>query len=219
MSRWLKERQAVLEYSILMEKKGLVVGTSGNVSCRLPPLDGRGIMAITPSRRYYDTLSAEDIVVVDFDAEPVEGDLVPSAETLLHAAIYIARPDVWAVFHTHSVYASALAVAGKEIPPILDDQVVFLGGSIQVAPYGLPASEELSRNVTTALGERNAALLANHGTVAVGKDLRRAMTAAELVEKAAQVYVMASSLGKVNLLPPDIVEVGQAFFRMLKEQE
>lgn len=219
MTRWLEERQQVLEASLLMEKKGLVVGTSGNVSRRLSAAEGRDLMAITPSRRYYDTLSAEDIVVVDFEAEPVEGDLVPSAETLLHAAIYRARTDVGAVFHTHSVYASALAVAGRELPAILDDQVVFLGGGISVAPYGLPASEELSTNVVSALGGHNAVILANHGAVAVGRDLRRALTAAELLEKASQVYVMAASLGQVNLLPPDIVEVGQAFFRMLKEQE
>lgn len=219
MIPWERERREVLEASLQMWRRGLVVGTSGNVSLRLSPVEGREIMAITPSRRYYDTLGPEDIVVVDFEGEPVAGELLPSVETLLHAAIYRARPDVGAIFHTHSVHASALAVAHRELPAILDDQVVFLGGAIQVAPYGLPSTEDLARNVVAALAERNAVLLANHGVIAVGKDLRRGLTCAELVEKAAQAYILAASLGRAHPLPQDMVEIGRTFFNMLKEQD
>lgn len=215
MSKWSNEKREVLEASRKMVDKGLVVGTSGNVSLRLPSMDGREILAITPNRRYYDLMTVDDIQVVDFEVEPVEGDLAPSAETMLHIGIYQARKNVNAVIHTHSVFASAVAVAGMEIPVILDDQVTFLGGEIKLAEYALPGSEELVENVVAALGERNAVLLPNHGAVGVGRTMREAFTACELLEKTAKVYVSASVLGKVNPLPDEVIELGKAFFTML----
>src|SRR3972149_9108257 len=116
-----------------MESKGLTVGTSGNISLRLPTRGKKQLLAITPSSLHYDTLDTEDIQIVDFNGKRVEGDLKPSMETPLHIGIYKARANVNAIIHTHSVYASALAVAGVEIPPILDDQVAYLGGGIKVA--------------------------------------------------------------------------------------
>ncbi|MFC1924923.1 class II aldolase/adducin family protein [Chloroflexota bacterium] len=215
MSRWPDEKREVLEASRKMVDKGLVVGTSGNVSLRLPPVDGREILAITPNRRYYDLMTVDDIQVVDFEVEPVEGDLAPSAETMLHIGIYQVRKNVNAVIHTHSVFASAVAVAGMEIPVILDDQVTFLGGEIKIAEYALPGSEELVEKVVSALGERNAVLLPNHGAVGVGRTMREAFTACELLEKTAWIYVSASTLGKVNTLPDEVIELGKTFFTML----
>lgn len=215
MSSWPDEKREVLEASRKMVDKGLVVGTSGNVSLRLPPVNGREILAITPNRRYYDLMTVDDIQVVDFEVEPVEGDLAPSAETMLHIGIYQVRKNVNAVIHTHSVFASAVAVAGMEIPVILDDQVTFLGGEIKIAEYALPGSEELVEKVVAALGERNAVLLPNHGAVGVGRTMREAFTACELLEKTARVYVSASALGKVNTLPDEVIELGKTFFTML----
>jgi len=215
MSSWPDEKREVLEASRKMVDKGLVVGTSGNVSLRLPPVNGREILAITPNRRYYDLMTVDDIQVVDFEVEPVEGELAPSAETMLHIGIYQVRKNVNAVIHTHSVFASAVAVAGMEIPVILDDQVTFLGGEIKIAEYALPGSEELVEKVVAALGERNAVLLPNHGAVGVGRTMREAFTACELLEKTARVYVSASALGKVNTLPDEVIELGKTFFTML----
>jgi len=216
MSKWQEEKGLVLEASQKMLEKGLVVGTSGNVSLRLPPEGGRGLLAITPNRRYYDLLTMDDIQVIDFEAEPIQGDLVPSVETMLHIGIYQARKNINAVIHTHSVFASAIAVAGLEIPAILDDQVTFIGGEIKLAKYALPGTEELVDNTLAALGERNAALLPNHGVVGIGRTIRDAFTVCELVEKTAKVYVCALTLGKVNPLPAKAVEVEKAFFIMLQ---
>jgi L-fuculose-phosphate aldolase len=116
--------------------------------------------------------------------------------------------------HTHSPFASAAAVAGLSIPPLLDDQVTFLGGGIAVAPYALPGSEDLGRNAVTALGERQAVLLQNHGAVGVGRGIREALTACELLEKTAQVFFWARLLGGARELPPEAVGTDQAFFRM-----
>ena len=199
MSRWQEEKSVVLEAAQKMSACGLVVGTSGNISLRLP--GKRALLAITPSSLPYDTLDANDIQVADFNGEKVEGDLRPSMETMLHIGIYKARKDVNAVIHTHSVYASAAAVAGIEIPTVLEDQVACLGGEIKVARYAISGSHELVGSAIEALGDRNGVLLANHGAVGTGRTMREAFTACELIEKTAKVYLLVLSTGKVNLLP------------------
>ncbi len=201
-----------------MSGRGLVTGTSGNVSVRLAASDKCDqLLAITPLGRPYDTLADDDIAVVDYDVEPVEGELAPSSETLLHVAIYRARPDVKAVIHTHSVYSSVFAVAGMDIPPIIDEMMVLIGGAIRVAEYGFPGSEALAESVCKAIGERNAALIRHHGAVGVGRSLREALDVCALTERVAQVYHQATLLGKVNTLPDEIVEAELAVYRMLRE--
>ena len=215
MSKWQEAKRLVLEAAQKMAEKGLVVGTSGNVSLRLPPEGGQELLAITPTFRHYDSLTVDDIQVIDFEAEPVEGDLPPSIETMLHIGIYQARKNINAAIHTHSVFASAIAVAGLEIPPILDDQVDFIGGEIKLAKYAHSGSDELVENVVASLEERNAVLLPNHGAVGIGKTMRDAFTVCELLEKTAEIYYLALSLGKVNQLPPEAVSAGKALFNML----
>ena len=206
------QKMEVLETARRMDEKGLVVGTSGNVSQRFREPDGRELVAITPSGRYYDTMKAEDIVIVDMEGQRVEGELAPSMETMMHLGIYKARKKVCAVVHTHAVFGSAIAVTGKEIPSLLDDQVTFLGGEIKVAAYALPGSPELAKNAVAALGSRNAVVLANHGTLTVGRNLREAFNNCELLEKTARIYVLAMGLGALTSIPADMAEVEKAFF-------
>ena len=214
-NRWDNQKLDVLRTAQKILSAGLVTGTSGNVSVRLAPHDdGRELLAITPSGRQYDTMERDDILVVDFDVDTVEGDLTPSTETLLHVAIYRARPDVGAVIHTHAVYSSVAAVAGLDIPPIIDEAMVVLGGPIMVSEYAFPSSEDLADNVCIALGERQAALIRNHGAVGVGHDAEEAFEVCILAERVAQIFVLASALGKVNPLPDEIIEAELAIFRM-----
>ena len=216
MSQWREEKKLVLEAAREMLGKGLVVGTSGNISLRLPPRDNRALLAITPSSRHYGSLDVDDIQVVDFHGQAIEGALRPSMETGLHAGIYLARPNVNAVIHTHSVYASAAAVAGLEIPPILDDQVAFLGGAIKLAVHALSGSREQVENVLAALEDRSAVLLANHGALATGRTMRDAFTAAELIEKTARIFLLARAAGAVNPLPPDAQRAARAIYDKLQ---
>ena len=214
-SKWANEKRLVLEAAREMAAMGLVTGSSGNVSLRVEPSGDSGeLLAITPSGRAYSSLTDEDIVIADFDVEPVEGELTPSSEALLHVAAYRARSDVNAVIHTHSVYCSVAAVAGLEIPPIIDEMMISVGGPIKVSEYRFPGSEELADSVCAVLGERNAALIKNHGAVGVGRDLRQALDVCALIERVAQVYVYASLLGKVEALPADVVEAELALYRM-----
>ena len=216
-SRWQAEKSAVASVARQLLELGLVTGSSGNVSWRLGSSGGAELMAITPTGRPHADLKDEDIALVDFDIEPVEGDLAPSSESLMHVAIYRARPDVRAVIHTHAVYSSVAAVAGLAIPPIVDEMAVALGGAIEVSDYAFPGTMELADSVRDALGEKNAALIRNHGAVGVGSDLKEAMEVCKLTERVAQVYVMASILGKVSPLPEDIVEAETAIFRMRRQ--
>ena len=209
---WEVQKMEVLEIARRMDEKGLVVGTSGNVSQRFREPDGRELIAITPSGRRYDTMKAGDIVLVDLEGQRVEGELAPSIETMLHVGIYKARRKVCAVVHTHAVFGSTIAVTGKEIPSLLDDQVTLLGGEIKVAAYALPGSPELARNAVAALGSRNAVVLANHGTLTVGRNLREAFENCELLEKTARVYIQAMCLGALTPVPAEMAEVEKVFF-------
>lgn len=209
---WIAEKKIVLEAAQRMSEKGFVVGTAGNVSMRVKTPESRELMLITPTSRYYDTVSVDDIVVVDLEGERVEGELTPSVETMLHIGVYKTRRKVNAVIHCHPIFSSAIAVAGLEIPPIVDDQVTYLGGGIKVAEYALSGSEDMAKNALAALGPRNAVLLANHGALCVGKDMRDAFTNCEMLEKTARIYICVLSIGKLTALPAEALEVQMAFF-------
>ncbi len=216
MSKWLEEKKMVLDTARAISEKGLVAGTSGNVSLRLPSENGRELLAITPTSRYYNLLEPEDIQIIDFETESVEGDLPPSIETMLHIAIYQKRKNIRAVVHTHSVYASAMAVAHQEIPPILEDQMTIIGGDIKIARYAPSGSEEQINIVLEALEDRNGAILANHGAIGLGRSLREALTACEILEKTAMIYYLCLTMGKVNHLPESGIQSGRAFFKQLQ---
>jgi L-fuculose-phosphate aldolase len=218
-NRWHDEKKQVLETARRMAEMGLVSGSSGNVSMRLAPLEGRDILAITAAGVSYDELGVDDIAIVDYELEPVEGDAIPSSESLLHVAVYRRRPDVDAVVHTHALYSSVAAVGGVPIPPIIDEMVVNIGGAVQVSEYAFPGSSELAENVCDALGDRSAALIRSHGSVGVGLTLREALDACALTEKVAQIFVMSSLMGKVTELPPEVVEAEQAIYRMHKKRD
>jgi L-fuculose-phosphate aldolase len=209
---WESEKKQVIEAAQEMERKGLVVGTAGNISLRLKADDGWELLAITPSGRYYDSLKPDDIVVVDFAGQKVEGELKASIETVMHIEVHKARKKMNAVVHAHPPFCSAVAVAGMDIPPLIDEQVILIGGEIKVAQYALPGTPELARNAVEALGPRNAVILANHGVLSVGRDMREALTICELAEELARIYVSALGLGKVNQLAPEVVRLEKAFF-------
>ena len=219
MKQWQNARKVVLDTALEMCEKGLVIGSSGNISLRLPTTNSQtGLMAITPTSRLYDTLSAGDIPIIDFEGNNVEGKLRPSVETPLHIAIYKARKNVNAVIHTHSVFASAAGVAGKDIPSILLDQVIFLGGEIKACGGPLVTTPEQIADFIRALGDRSAVLIPNHGAVGTGKTMRDAFTACELIEKTARIYLLALGAGNVNPMPQAVIKLEKAAYDKLQEE-
>ena len=211
---YLSERQEVVDAVRRIVAAGLVSGSSGNVSKRIITPDGDRY-AITASGVPYSRFGIDDVVIVDAEIDPVYGDGIPSSESLAHMAVYRARPDIGAVIHSHSVYASAFAVAGLPIPCVLDEQVVLLGGAVEVAAYAASASDALAENAVAALSNRAAVLLRHHGAIGVGRDLEHAIAVVELVERVAKIRILSVQLGGAHELPPDVVTSEQAVYRMI----
>jgi L-fuculose-phosphate aldolase len=177
-----------------LRARGLAIGTSGNVGARLD--DGR--IAITPSSMDYDAMTPDDIVIVMPDGSPSAGRRRPSSELPLHLALFAARPDVSAIVHTHSPFATTFAAARREIPAVhyvLAALVAPGHDTLYVAAYATFGSEELARNAVVALGADNACLLASHGAIAVGRSLASALSRAERVEELAMLAWRAEQMG------------------------
>lgn len=189
-SREALAREAVRAAALVLLEEGLVAGTWGNVSTLVRP----GLMAITPSGSDYRAMRATDIVLVDLETGAAEGGK-PSTERDLHAEIYRRRPEVKAIVHTHSMSASTVAAARREVPPILDDLAQIVGPSLRVADYALPGSAKMRRSVLAALRGRMAALMANHGAIALGRGLDEALVCARVLEKGCRAFIEAEFLG------------------------
>ena len=157
--------EAVLAVAKDLLAKGLVEGTAGNVSARMPD----GNICITPSSVDYRDMAIEDLVVIDPGGELVKGGRPPSSEKLLHLACYEAFEEVGSVIHSHPVHATMFAVARRPIPPCIDEFTVFVGGEVSVTEYAPSGTHDVGKAAVECLAERGAALLANHGMVAVGK--------------------------------------------------
>ena len=185
-------RQEIVDRSLQAFHEGLFSGTSGNMSCYLREED---LMLITPPGVRYDVLRARDIVRMKLDGTVLEGKLQPSSEWRMHAAVYEAYGEVNAVFHTHSPYATAFAVVRRSIPAVLIESRIFLGGDVRCADYAAPGTKAVGLNAVPALKDRGGCTLANHGVLAVGKDLAQAYLRAEYIEDVAKIYTYSKAIG------------------------
>jgi len=184
-------RQTIIEGGLRLVKEGLVARTWGNISIRVDDT----YMLITPSGRTYEDLTPEDIVLVNYHTSEHEGSIKPSSEKELHCEIYRTRKKINAVIHTHQMNASTVATAHREVPPILDDMAQIIGPSVRVADYALPSTKKITKKTVRALKGRNAALMANHGAVCVGRDLDEAFVVCQVLEKACKAFIEAEFLG------------------------
>ena len=188
-----REREGVAVSANRLAADGLVTGTAGNVSA----LAGE-LVAVTPTGARLEEVTAQQVAVVALDGAVLDGDLAPSTELGLHLGIY-RRGDAGAVVHTHSPFATALACVIDELP-VVHYQMLGLGGPIRVAPYATFGTPELAALTLTALEGRSAALMANHGAIAVGPDLDTAMEQARLLEWACELYWRAAAVGTPRVL-------------------
>ena len=179
---------------------GLLVGTAGNVAARVP--GDRGLVAVTASGVVLAACSAEEVTLVGPAGEVVEGRLAPTSEVDLHLGVLADRPDAGAVVHTHAPWSTAVACVLDELP-VLHYQQLLLGGAVPVAPHATFGTPELADSVREALIGRQAALMANHGSVAVGADLGAAVEHALLLEWLCALHHRASALGEPRVLDAD----------------
>ncbi len=188
-------RQEIIDTALAMSSSGLSPGRSGNVSRRL----GDG-MLITPSGMRYADILPDDVVHVAKDGSVPAGTRIPSSEWRFHLAAYRARTDIGAVVHTHSLHATALACAQRAIPAFHYMVAVAGGDDIPCVPYATFGTAALSRHVAAGLKARNACLMANHGQIAVGRDLTAALELAQEIETLASQYIQVLALGTPKLL-------------------
>ena len=170
MSMYDLYKQEVYDTTIKLAEKGLLLGTGGNVSRKI---EGEDLLAVTPSGVDYNELRLDQICLVDFQRDMIEGELMPSVETGMHISVYQNRQDINAVVHTHQPYASIFSLILQEIPALFDEQVANLGREVAIVPYGLSGSNELLINITMALENQcNAYILQNHGVLVQGIPVR-----------------------------------------------
>ena len=187
-------RCEIVAECLAMNARGINQGTSGNISARVE----EGFL-ITPSGVPYDEMKSADIVQMRPDGSHA-GRLQPSSEWRFHTSIMSARPEVGAVVHTHSMFATTLGCCGLEIPAVHYMIAAAGGSNIRCVPYITYGTQELADAALKALEDRNACLLANHGMIVVGPTLRKAMWLAVEVETLAAQYWRALQIGKPNIL-------------------
>jgi len=213
---YLSSRQLIVEVCQSLIQKGFLMGTGGNISVRVA---GQEAMAITPSNYDYAQMTHEDVCILDLQASQIEGERKPSIESGMHAAIYKARSDVHVIIHTHQVIASAIALMGQAIPALFDEQVRFLGRSVEIVPYGASGTGWLKSNIVGKLkSSANAYILQNHGALTLGPNAERAIFNVELLEKCAVAYLLAYYTDeRITRIPAPIREI--IFAKLKKEQK
>jgi ribulose-5-phosphate 4-epimerase/fuculose-1-phosphate aldolase len=216
MSNYDDYKWQVLEYSQSLARKGYLVGTGGNLSVRI---EGEEALAITPSNLDYLAMCLDDICIVSWDQQPIEGERKPSVETGLHTVVYQNRRDVNAVIHTHQQYASVFALINQPIPALYDEQARFLGRSVEIVPYGPSGTGLLKRQVASKLRNNcHAYILKNHGALCLGITVERAAFNVELLEKCALTYLLAlCTEKKVSRIPLAVREI--AFAQLRRDQK
>lgn len=205
-------RSQIIEAAQTLLQKGLVEGTSGNLSVRLE--DDR--VLLTPSSLAYETMTPDDLVVTDLAGNVVEGERAPTTEKALHLACMRAHDDIGAVIHSHAKYSSMFAVAHQPIPCVIEEFDVYVGGEVPVADYRLTGSDELASEVARHVGDRGAVLMANHGLLAVGRNLDDAIKVTSLVERTAEIVWGARALGQVVPLPESTLERFRPIYKALR---
>ncbi len=208
-------RQALLDTAQELLRRGLVEGTAGNLSARLPD----GNVVLTPSSLEYDVMTLDDLVITDPEGNVLEGDRAPTSEKALHLACLRAYDDIGAVIHSHAQYCTMFAITHQPIPCVIEEFDAYVGGDVPVAPYRMTGSDDLADEVAKWVGDRGAVLMANHGLLTVGQTPADAMKVASLVERTAQIIWGARALGELVPLPDDTLERFAPVYKMLREAE
>lgn len=187
------EREELADAGRRLAAAGLVIGASGNLSVRAGDL-----VAVSPTGGVIGELTAGTMTVLDLAGEVVDGELAPTSEVPLHLAVYRAT-GAGAIMHTHAVTSTAIACTLPEIP-VVHYTMLALGGPLRVAPYATYGTGQFAAHVVAALEGRQAALMQNHGSIAIGPTVSKAVANLELTEWLADVYARALSLGTPRVL-------------------
>ena len=194
-------KQEMIEKCRQLVKMGYFIGTWGNISVRVP----EGFI-VTPSRVEYAVIEPHDFVTVSLEGTVVAGHRLPSSETEIHRAVLNKKPDVGAIIHSHSPYATAVSCLHQAMPVFVEDVAQIIGGEVHCTRY-VPAGQhkKIAEEVAATIGEENAVLLANHGVMCCGRNLEEALVASQILEKAALMMLAGGGAGKVIPIPEEYV--------------
>ncbi|MBK6791109.1 MAG: class II aldolase/adducin family protein [Anaerolineales bacterium] len=210
------EKKLIVETAHELVRKGFLMATGGNLSMRVA---NKEAFAITPSNYDYMKMTPEDVCILDFDLNMLEGHLKPSVESAMHGAVYQVRGDVNAIVHTHQVYTSALTLIKSPIPALFDEQARFLGRSVEIIPYAPSGTGMLKNTVAKHVkNHNNAFMMQNHGALVFGHDMERAVHNVEILEKCAMAYLLViCTEKKISKIPLAVREI--AFAKLRKDQK
>ena len=192
-------KQELVAGAAQVARIGLVPLTQGNLSLRDPQ---SGLVLITPHDYPYHLLQPEDVVVLDLDGRVIEGEREPSAESPVHLAVYEKRAAAQAIVHAEPIYTNVFGVLHMPIAPLHVNTLIDVGGEVPVMPFAPSGSRQFGYDMLKVMGDRNAVVWANHGMLAIGGSLRKAIHCTVMVEIAAQLYHMALQHGQPHLIPP-----------------
>ena len=203
-----KEKRAVINTALQIKEYGLIALAGGNVSMRLE----NGLILVTPSGTYYETMRDEDVLVMDIDGNIQEGTMKPSVDTVALLYIYKHMPEVNAIIHTHQNYATAVGLVEDKLPAVTTTLCNATLGEVNVAPYSSPASINMGIETVNYINGKRAIILKHHGVVTVGGNLKEALYAAIYLEDSAKTYLLAKSVGNPAVLSQEEAErMGEIF--------
>lgn len=194
-------KNELIEYGKLAGVKNFTPGFSGNLSARC----GNKIL-ITATGTANGYLSEDDFALIDFEGNIIDGNKKPSSEKMLHVEFYKQREDINYIFHVHSPYLTAFSAAGKALDKNILAEIVYCFDYIPLAEYALPGSKELVENTSKFFKDFDAVLMANHGVIVGGKDVKDAYLKLELCEAYAQTVLFSNLLGGAKMLPNEEVK-------------
>lgn len=194
------KKNELIEYGRMAGDKNYTPGISGNLSARCGDM-----VVITSSGVANGYLTENDFAVVDFDGNAIEGEK-PSSERMLHIEFYKKRPDMNYVMHVHSPYLTAFASAGIALDDKISPEIIYCFEKIPLAEYSIPGSKELVEKTSKYFENYDVVLMANHGVIIAGKDIKDAFYKLDLCENYAKTVICAKLLGGAKILPEEEVE-------------
>lgn len=180
-----KMRKILIDSGLTLLENNLVQGTWGNSSCRIDD----NTMLISPSGLDYNSLTEEDMVIVDINTLEWQGKHKPSSEKGVHAGVYQSRKDINAIIHTHPTYCSIFAATRMGLPCLNDKMKELILGDVRVAKYGLPSTKTLTKNTVKGMEGRNACFMANHGVMCAGSDMEQAIEIIKFLEETCKEFI------------------------------
>lgn len=204
-SRDLQYCKLVIDTGRTMAARSLTVATWGNISARDPKT---GNIYVTPSGMDYKKAKPEDVVVFNSKGIRIQGMRKPTIEKDLHIELYQARDDIHAIIHTHGLYTIAVGVAGLGLPAVTEEFAQVFGTEVPLCKYAIPGTPDLAKNVVEGFGkDRYGVLMPSHGAVTAAADMNMALKQCDVLERAAEIFILAKQLGgEIRYIPKEDVD-------------